>query len=117
MTMANWILFVAEDDQPNWETRMLTHSNSMTNILCEHKDYSGNPPPAVGYRPTETVRVERYADPDYPDASTHYREGDWVVTRVEEFLPDALSILFDSIVVCYCKYDPMASVLIPFDDR
>lgn len=115
--MSKWILFVAEQGQPQWEKRSLTHSGSLTDILEEYRDFTDDPLPGVGYRFTETIRIERYANHEFPDASTHYRESDWVVVRVEEFPANIPSSSYDSIAVCYCRHEPIPATLFPFTDR
>ena len=49
---------------------------------------------------------------------THYREGDWVVDRVEVFTPDiSMGSSVDTIVICWCEYEPINAELIPMPDR
>ncbi|MFM6339543.1 MAG: hypothetical protein ACKPFJ_02080, partial [Dolichospermum sp.] len=38
-----------------------------------------------GYRLKEFSQIEEYVDPEFPGASTHYRIGDWEVSKVEEY--------------------------------
>jgi hypothetical protein len=46
-------------------------------------------------------------------ADTHYRVGDWEVVRVEEYPTSIPNNTFEAIVVCYCKYSPVQTRLIP----
>jgi hypothetical protein len=115
--MRKWIIFRAEKRQPGWENRKLAHTGSLTKTLAEYLDCSDQGLPEPGYRPTEYIRVEQFVDPAYPGASTHYRAGDWEVTRVETYTPDVPTGEFDIIAVCYCKYNPINTSLKPMPER
>ena len=118
--MHKYIIFQAESDAglPHWKERKLHHTQALTWILAENWDSSGSANPEPGYRPTEYVRVDALHNPDKHGYSTHYRDGDWVVERVEEYTPDLpLGTKFDVIVICYCKYDPINAPLQPMPDR
>jgi len=45
--------------------------------------------------------------------STHYRIGDWEVSKVEEYVPDLPLGTFESVVICYCRYSPVNTPLKP----
>jgi hypothetical protein len=115
--MRKWIIFRAEKRQPGWEDRKYAHTGSLTKVLCEHFDCSDQAIPEPGYRPKEFVPVEQFADASYPEASTHYRVGDWEVSRVETYTPDVPMGEFDMVVVCYCKYAPVNAPLKPMPER
>ena len=89
-----WIIYKAKTmDDPEWEKRQLMPSGSLTDILWENWDYSGSWP-AVG------DRIREYLQDEWGKV-THGRDGDWVVTQVEQF-NSANSEM--RIVVCYCQY-------------
>jgi hypothetical protein len=115
--MRKWIIFRAEKRQPGWEDRKYAHTGSLTKVLCEHFDCSDQAIPEPGYRPKEFVPVEQFADANYPEASTHYRVGDWEVSRAETYTPDVPMGEFDMVVVCYCKYAPVNALLKPMPER
>jgi hypothetical protein len=109
-----WIVFVGETDK----RVELTVRSSLTNLLAESYDSSGKGSPEIGYRPLEFVKVESEYDPSRHAESTHYKGSDWVVDRVEEYPANMPGLqLFDEIVVCYCKYSPVDSILVPMPDR
>jgi len=113
-----YIIFRADEYQLGADERMLQHTQAMTNILAEHYSGSGCDIPETGYRPTEYVQVESIHNPNKHGQSTHYRDGDWVVDRVQEYIPDLpIGAEFGSIVICYCKYAPIDSQLKPMPDR
>jgi hypothetical protein len=115
--MRKWIIFRAEKRQPGWEGRKYAHTGSLTKVLCEYFDCSDQAIPEPGYRPKEFVPVEQFANANYPEASTHYRVGDWEVSRVETYTPDVPMGEFDMVVVCYCKYAPVNAPLKPMPER
>ena len=115
--MRRWIIFRAEKRQPGWKERKLAHTGGLTKILTEYFDCSDSTLPEPGYRPTEYIRVEQFADTQHPQASTHYRLGDWEVTRVETYTPDIPMGDFDVIAVCYCQYSPIDAPLKPMPSR
>ncbi|MEM9539295.1 MAG: hypothetical protein AAGA60_07255 [Cyanobacteria bacterium P01_E01_bin.42] len=115
--MRKWVIFRADKRQPGWENRKLEHTQSLTKILAEHFDCSDKEIPQPGYRPPDFVRVEQLADPQYPAAKTHYRQGDWEVVRVETYTPEIPLGEFDMVVICYCQYSPINADLKPMPDR
>ncbi|AFZ22484.1 hypothetical protein Cylst_0107 [Cylindrospermum stagnale PCC 7417] len=116
--MRKWIVFRAEKRQPGWEERKYAHTGSLTKTLAEHYDCSDKPLPEPGYRPPEFIRVEQFAESQYPEAKTHYRQSDWEVTHVETYTPDiAVGMGFDMIVICYCNYSPINAPLQPMPER
>lgn len=101
MTKVRWTVFLAGDDEHGWEERKFAHTNAFTNILGTHYDCTGGEPPEVGYR------ISDYKSED-GEKSTHYRKGDWVVNRVEVFVPDLpIASIYDEIAICQCVYDPI----------
>ncbi len=116
--MRRWIVFRAEKRQPGWQERKYAHTGSLTKTLFEHYDCSDQSLPTPGYRPSEFIQVQSFADPNYPNASTHHRLSDWEVTRVETYTPDNPVVMdFDLIVICYCKYSPINAPLHPLPAR
>ncbi|MFM6608039.1 MAG: hypothetical protein ACKPJO_00480 [Dolichospermum sp.] len=112
--MSKYIIFKADKGQlENWEQMLLSHTGACTDILAEHYDGSKKPLPKPGYRLKEFSQVEEYVDPEFPGASTHYRIGDWEVSRVEEYVPDLPVGTFESVVICYCRYSPINTPLKP----
>lgn len=100
-----WIIFREAEGQglvEGWGNRRLAHNNALTSILYEHYDSTGAEPPEAGYRPTE------YKKSEITGKLSHYRDGDWVVTKTDVFVPDIpLPSLFDEVVICQCIYDPI----------
>lgn len=115
--MHKYIIFQAEGEDPNWKERKLQHSQALTWIISEHWDSSNKPIPEPGYRPTEFIRVDALHDPSQHAHSTHYRQGEWEVTRVETYAPDNQLGKFDMIVICYCQYNPINAPLKPMPER
>jgi hypothetical protein len=115
--MHKYIIFQAEGEDPHWEERKLQHSQASTWIISEHWDSSDKQIPEPGYRPTEFIRVEALHDPKQHAHSTHYRKGDWEVTRVETYTPDVPMGKYDMVVICYCKYNPINAPLKPMPER
>jgi hypothetical protein len=108
-----WIIFHAEPNQPGWENRKLP-MGGLTGILNEQWDYTGSDSlPIVGERFRQLLRIEEFADPQFPKSSTHARNGDWVITRVEQYPAAAYNSSKQEIVVCYCKFEPLVSELEP----
>lgn len=106
-----WIIFQAEPNQPGWETR-LNPMGGLTDILTEHRDFSGKGKiPKVGYRFPVFLRDESAASPQNI-GSTHYRKGDWVVTRVERYPAGSTNCSCKEIAVCYCSFCPIEAELI-----
>ena len=58
-------------------------------------------------------RVSESANPDFPKETTHSRVGDWEVARVEEYAATNPDSDYDIVVICYCKWTPVESVLEP----
>jgi hypothetical protein len=85
----------------------------LTDILCENFDNSNAPIPQVGDRPTVFVRVADAVDPVIhgEEGKTHSRDADWIVDRVDIFESKSESSEYDLVVICYCKYDPIAADL------
>jgi hypothetical protein len=120
MMMRKYIIFRAEPRQPGWEERMLSHTHSLTRILAEYFDSSDSPIPEPGYRPTEFVRIDAEHNSDFHGWSTHYKTGDWEVVRVHTYTPDIpvpYGGEFDTIVLCYCRYNPIDAPLKPMPER
>ncbi len=115
--MRRWIVFRAEKRQHGWEERSYAHTGSLTKNLAEHYDCSDEPLPEPGYRFSEFIRIEQFAEKQYPEAKTHYRKGDWEVTKVETYTPDVPMGEFDMIVICHCKYSPINAPLKPMPER
>jgi len=109
--METWIIFHAEPNQPGWEERKLP-MGGLTDILNEQWDYSGRIP-EVNDRFRQFLRIEEFVEPQSPQSSTHSREGDWVVTRVERYPSGSADCSKREIVLCYCKFEPVLSVLEP----
>ncbi len=116
--MRKWIVFRAEKRQPGWKDRKYAHTGSLTKTLFEHYDCSDKALPKLGYRPPEFIRVDQFTDSNYPESSTHYRQSDWEVTRVETYTPDIpVGMDFDMVVICYCKYSPINTHLKPMPEH
>ena len=94
---ANW------DEDKGWRT--FTGSRSLTGILAEHFFSSGQTP-EIGDRLGEHKTDE--------DGKFYARVGDWVVDRVESYVPDLpVGTEFTEVVICFCKYDPIEPEWIP----
>ncbi|ESA36063.1 hypothetical protein N836_08770 [Leptolyngbya sp. Heron Island J] len=114
--MSRYIIYQAETmDAHGWEARKLVNGSNetFTAILAEHFDSADGLLPEVGHRLTEYVTVSESVDPQFPGASTHCREGDWEITRVESYTPELPMGHFELIVVCVCRYVPVESELVP----
>ena len=111
--LQNFIFKTETADAPGWEERQLTHSRAGTDILAEHYDSSDNPPPQPGDRLPEFHRVPGFEDPQFSAASTHSREGNWQITRIEEYRPTHPNSAFHTILLCYCQYTPIVTSLEP----
>jgi hypothetical protein len=114
MTSHNYILFMAEGEDPDWRERKLQQSGSLTWIIAEHWDSSGKALPEPGYRPSVFVKVD---DSDPLRGKTHSKIGDWEVVRVESYSPDLPNGKYDTIAICYCKYSPIDAPLQPMPER
>lgn len=115
--MGTYILFKAESAAAEgWEARQLSESGALTDILAEHYDASGKELPEVGYRLREYHRIEAFVNPEFPEASTHSRVGDWEVSQVEVYSPERPIGHFEAIVVCFCQYVPVTSALEPLSE-
>ncbi|NEQ32479.1 MAG: hypothetical protein F6K04_15995 [Leptolyngbya sp. SIO4C5] len=116
--MSKYIIYQAESmDAEGWEQRKRTngHHEAFTAILAEHFDSTGSPIPAAGHRLTEYVHVPNFADRQFPSASTHYRAGDWEVVQVETYQSEQPGTQFEAIVICTCRYVPVAADLHPLE--
>lgn len=117
--MSRYIIYQAESmDAHGWETRKLINGSSetFTAILAEHFDSTHGPLPEVGHRLTEYVTISDSVEPQFPEASTHYREGDWEISCVETYAPERPMGQFEVIVVCVCRYAPVESELVPIEE-
>ena len=109
-----YIIFRADwTEEEGAENRLLAHTGGLTDILAEYFDSSSLPIPEPGYRPLEFQTLTESKDTQIAGADTHYRVGDWEVVRVEEYLRAIQNNEFETIVVCYCKYSPVQTPLIP----
>jgi hypothetical protein len=119
--MRKYIIYQAEDsdiDQaPYADGMLLQHTQACTGILEENWDFSDKPIPKPGDRSLEFIRVEASYDPQKHGHSTHYRQSDWEVTRVECYTPQLTTQAFDLIVLCYCRYAPISASLKPMPNR
>jgi len=112
--MRKYIIFKTESmSASGWESRVLAHTQAITDILCEHYDSSEGPLPQPGDRPLEFYSIDGFGDLQFADADTHYRAGDWEVTAVEEYPTSTPKSRFEMLVICYCKYAPIKTALIP----
>ncbi len=116
--MRKYVIFQAEKgEKTDWRNRKLQHTQALTWILQENWDSSEKPIPKPGDRPKEFVRVEEAYDPATHAHSTHYKTGDWEVSRVETYTPDIPMGQYDMVVICYCKYNPINAPLKPMPER
>jgi hypothetical protein len=117
--MRKYIIFQADKRQPGWKDRKLQHTQALTWIIQENWDSSDKPIPEVGDRPIEFVRVEQLHDRERHGYSTHYRQSDWEVVRVETYDHEVGRPYaeYDTIVICYCQYSPINAPLKPMPDR
>lgn len=100
------ILFYAETGEPGWKERF-NPSGSLTNYLKEHRCFSTQPDiPQPGYRFFEYTQLPEHIDPLYPNSDTHWREGNWVVSRTEGYKP-LRNTEWDEVYFCYCRYQPI----------
>lgn len=98
---STWIVYKADDSSAEgWEQRLLMPSSGLTDILEENWD-SSDRLPQIGDRTRDYANL---ADPG--NGATHGKDGDWVVTRVQQFV-DAESS--DRVVVCHCTYQPITA--------
>ena len=105
--MSKYIIFRTDKASAvGWEHRKMSHTGALTGILAEYFDSSDSPPPHVGDRPREFGRFEE-ADPEDFGGSTHSRPGDWVVTQVDSFVQESKETKYTTVIICYCKYDPI----------
>ena len=105
--MSKYIIFRTDKASAvGWEHRKMSHTGALTGILAEYFDSSDSPPPQVGDRPREFGRFEE-ADPEDFGGSTHSRPGDWVVTQVDSFVQESKETKYTTVIICYCKYDPI----------
>ena len=74
-----YIIYRADWNEENgWRT--FSGSRSLTQILHENFDSSSSPIPEVGDR---TLDHKKEAD-----GMTYARDGDWVIDRIESYVPD-----------------------------
>ena len=113
-----YIIFKAEESTPPElsDNLQLAHTRACTFVLAEHYDYSNQPLPEAGYRLREYHRIEAFADPRWPETTTHSRIGDWEVTRTEIYPAPSPEREFDAIVICYCQYSPVVTPLEPLPE-
>jgi hypothetical protein len=99
MNTETWIIYKAADPiAPDWMQRHLLPNGSLTQILAEEQDWSGQIP-KVG------DRVRNYQNLENPgNGVTHGKDGNWVVTEVQEFSSPATPV---KILVCFCEFDPI----------
>lgn len=100
-----YIIYRADwGEKQGWRT--FTGTRTLTGILNETFDSSGGAIPEAG---------ERLTDDKKDDDGTYYsRWGDWVVDRVESYLPDMpVGQEFTEVVICWCKYSPVEPVWVP----
>ena len=100
MPNATWIIYKAADPNSHgWETRSLPHGG-LTQILAEEHDWSGHLP-QVG------DRVRDYENLENPgNGVTHGKDGDWVVSEVQEFSSPASPV---KILICLCEFSLIAA--------
>jgi hypothetical protein len=104
-----WIIFHAEPNQAGWENRKLP-MGGLTGILDEQWDYTGwEKIPQVGERFRQFLQIDEFVDPQFPKSSTHARDGDWVITRVEQYPATDNNFSKQEIILCYCKFEPINS--------
>ena len=97
----SWIVYKTEGDDPGWRERQLLPSNAMTDILNEEWSSRLNEKvPEIGERFRDYTNLE-----DPGNGITHGRDGDWVVTRTQEYLANDDS--GDRVIICYCSYQPI----------
>ncbi len=98
-----WIVYKTETmSDDGWEDRCLMPSGSITDILNE--EWSSRPNekvPKIGTRFRDYTNLE-----DPGNGITHGRDGDWVVTRTQEYLANDES--GDRVIICYCSYQPIS---------
>ncbi len=102
--MSRYIIYKSRSgSEGKWESRLLAHTGSLTDILGEHFDSSKKPLPKPGDRLIEFADLEDKTD------STHYnRNGSWVVTEIDVFTASSVQNgKHSEIVICWCKYDPV----------
>lgn len=108
--MSRYIIYKSRSgSEENWESRLLAHTGSLTDILAEHFDSSKKPLPKPGDRLIE------FADPKEMDNTTHYnRDGSWVVTEIDVFVANSAQLgKYEEIVICWCEYDPVEPKWMP----
>jgi len=98
-TNETWIIYKADSSSaPGWEDRHLTPNGGLTAILAEEWNWSGQLP-QVGDRARDYANL---ADPG--NGVTHGKDGDWVVSEVQQFNSPDTDM---KIVVCLCSYQPI----------
>jgi hypothetical protein len=112
-----YVIYRVSGKDPDCMNRKFQLNQGLTMIMHEEFRSSGKRV-EVGDRPMEFVRVESDHDPSFHGWSTHYKTGDWVVDRIEEYPANMPGLQdFDEIVICYCKYSPIESELRPMPAR
>ena len=95
-----WIIYKTETmSDEGWEDRKLMPSQSLADVLSEEWDWSGKDFPQVGSRFRE---YENLDDPG--NGASHGKDGDWVVTKIHQFISLDTE---QRIMVCYCSYQPI----------
>ncbi|MEM6840492.1 MAG: hypothetical protein AAF609_27130 [Cyanobacteria bacterium P01_C01_bin.120] len=99
MATKTWIIYkTVSASAPGWEERRLMPDDAFTSILAEELDWSGN-------LPTVGDRVRDYTNLSDPgNGVTHGRDGDWFVSKVEQFSSPDTDL---QIAVCLCEYQPI----------
>ncbi len=91
-----WIVFKTETgNAPGWLDRQLMPSEELTDILHQESWYT-DAVPKVGDRVYDSKQDD--------DGTTYARDGDWVITKVQQFSSFDTE---DRIVICYCTYAPI----------
>lgn len=114
--MSKYIIYKAKQGQTEGAiTRKLTHCDRLTDILYTSLSYSAKSAPKKGDRPLDSVTISEALKPHQrDDGTTHSCKSNWVVDSVETFNIDGVGTEFDSIVICWCVYEPVTSpVLTP----
>ncbi|MDY6783827.1 MAG: hypothetical protein SW833_15005 [Cyanobacteriota bacterium] len=101
------ILFYAESGEPGWQERK-NPMGGLTNYLKENRCFSSDPEiPTPGYRFQDYTTFPEFVNPEFPNASTHWRKSDWIVTRVEQYPAGEEGCGWNEVYFCYCKYEPI----------
>lgn len=98
------IVFQVDLEDPNWGD-WVDPMGGLTRILTEHWNAEDIPP--LGYRFRQYTKLEKEADSNFLNASTHSRVGDWVVSGVERYVAKANNCEFREIAICTCRFEPV----------